>query len=173
MSLQNLALAQKAIAQFPGWSEPEDETGYCWFNAPLAITGVIEQGFVLHGGYLKEVYDANVTFELNFTIPGQRKRCPIARIDWKALRGGHSNPKRSGIAVSGQRVSDSHHHAFDLNWVESESRMRFGNLPMAEDIPQEIQSFESLLPFVGKSFRINNIDVVTPPKWEYTLFDHG
>lgn len=64
MPFPELAAVMKAIAQFPGWSEPEPETGYCWFNAPLMIAGVIEQGLVLHGGFIKHVPDANVFFEL-------------------------------------------------------------------------------------------------------------
>jgi len=44
---------------------------------------------------------------------------------------------------------------------------------MAEDIDQQIQTFESLRAAVGILFRINNIDVVQPPKWEYDLFSYG
>lgn len=106
MAFPELAAALKAIAQFPGWSEPEPETGYCWFNAPLMVAGVIEQGFVLHGGYLKHVPDANVSFELRALKPGARRTIPIARLDWRAVRGGHTNPRRPGSPVSGLRVSD-------------------------------------------------------------------
>ncbi len=173
MSFKALASAIKAIAQFPGWSEPEPETGYCWFNAPLMIAGVVEQGLVLHGGYLKRVPDANVSFELRASKPGVKRTVPISRIDWRAVRGGHSNPRRPGSPVSGKRVSDSHHHSFTLNWLEAESRMRKGNLPMAEDIEQEIQTFESLRRETGILFRINNIDLVQLPKWEYDLFPDG
>lgn len=173
MTFSALFSAQKAIAQFPGWSEPEPETGYCWFNAPLIIAGVVEHGFILHAGYLKDVPDANVTFELQASKPGKRRKVPLSRVDWRAVRGGHSNPRRPGSPVSGLRVTASHHHAFGLNWIASEKRMRSGNLPMAENIDQAIQSFESLRSEVGNLFRINNIDIVTPPKWEYGLFDNG
>jgi hypothetical protein len=173
MDLQTLAAAQKAIAQFPGWSEPEPETGYCWFHAPLMIAGVVEQGFVLHGGYLKHAPEANVSFELLVGKPGGKRKIAIARVDWRAVRGGHTNRRRKGSPVSGLRVSNSHHHSFELNWVPLEGRMRSGDLPMAEDIDQRIQTFELLRDSVGNLFRINNIDVVTPPKWEYDLFLNG
>jgi hypothetical protein len=163
----------KSIENFPGWSEPEPETGYCWFNAPLTIAGVVEQGFVLHGGYLKRVPDANVTFELRAANPGGKRTVPLARIDWRSVRGGHTNPRRKGSPVSCKRVGPSHHHSFELNWVEHEARMRFGNLPMADDVAEEIASFESLRDSVGNLFRINNIGVVTTPKWEYDLFANG
>lgn len=173
MAFPELVAALKSLAPFQGWSEPEPETGYCWFNAPLIIAGVVQQGFILHGGYLKHVPEANVTFELQAGKPGVRKKVPLARIDWRSVSGGHTNPRRSGSPVSGRRVSPSHHHAFELNWFEPERRMRGGNLPMAEDIDQSIQSFESLRSLVGNLFRINNIDIVPPPKWEYDLFLDG
>lgn len=170
MTLPALASSIKAIAQFPGWSEPEPETGFCWFHAPLIVAGVVEQGFILHGGYLKRVPEANVSFELRVSRPGGKRKMALARVDWRAVRGGHTNPKRSGSPVSGCRVGNSHHHSFALNWLPQENRLRSGNLPMAEDIDQGIQTFESLRAEVGNLFRINNIEIVTPPKWEYDLF---
>jgi hypothetical protein len=173
MAFAELVTALKALAPFPGWSEPEPETGYCWFNAPIIIGGVVQQSFVLHGGHLKYVPEANVTFELQAGKPGIRRKVPLARIDWRSVRGGHTNPRRSGSPVSGLRVSASHHHSFALNWLETHQRMRGGNLAMAEDIDQSIQSFESLRDLVRNLFRINNIGIVQPPKWEYDLFING
>jgi len=54
----------KAISFFPGWSKPEQETGYCWFDAPLEIEGVTQHGFVLHGGCYADKPECNLTFEL-------------------------------------------------------------------------------------------------------------
>jgi len=165
--------AKKALARFPGWSEPEPETDYIWFNAPIEIAGVVETSFVLHGGCIRTVPDRNVTFELRCSAPSKKRTMPIARIEWRSLQGGHSNRRRKGSAASGKRVSETHHHSFDLNWIESERRMRSGNLPQAEEIDQEIQSFESLLDCVGKLFRINNMRIVTCPPWAYDLFNNG
>lgn len=173
MAFPDIMRSIKEIAQFPGWTEPEAETGYCWFNAPLMFGGVVEQGLVLHGGCLKHVPEANVTFEIRVSRPGGHHTVPLARIDWRAVSGGHSNPRRSGSLVSGKRCSNSHHHAFELNWLEAEERMRKGNLPMADDIPQGIQTFEDLRKEAGILLGINNIGVVTPPKWEYDMFRNG
>jgi hypothetical protein len=48
--------------------------------------------------------------------------------------------------------------------------MRSGNLPQAESVEPEPQSFESLRDEVGNLFRINNISIVLPPPWEYGMF---
>ena len=55
MPFPDIMRADKSLAQFPGWSEPEAGTGYCWFNAPLMIGGVVEQGLVLRGGCYKHL----------------------------------------------------------------------------------------------------------------------
>jgi hypothetical protein len=46
MNLRELVYSKKRISAFPGWVEPEAETGYAWFDAPLEIEGVTEVGFV-------------------------------------------------------------------------------------------------------------------------------
>ncbi len=63
-------------------------------------------------------------------------------------------------------------HGFDINWVESENRMR-PDLSQAEPLPEEIQSFESLREFAGKLFRISNITLVEKPGWQYGLLYDG
>jgi hypothetical protein len=167
--LQALAEAEKAISAFPGWSAPEPETGYIWFDAPLEIGGVTEQGFVLHGGCLVFQPECNVSFEIRINKSPGRRCVPLMRICWRSLKGGHTNPRRAGEEMSGRRLGDTHFHTFDRNWLAENGRMRAGNLRMAQAIEQDIQSFTALRDFVGKQFRINNIDVVTVPDWEYRL----
>lgn len=164
--------APKALAFFPGWSKPEADTGYSWFNAPLEIGGVVEAGFVLHGGCLIDRPDQHVIFELRATAQQGSRLIPVARVDWRSVSGGHSNRRRAGSPVSGTRVSSSHIHAFELNWIEIERRMRT-DLGQAREFDQQIQSFEELRDMVKILFRINNLDIVAPPKWEYTLFHNG
>ncbi len=169
MGLPELVAARKEIDQFPGWSDPEPETGAMWFIAPLAIGGVTQEAFALHGLALKYAPDRNVCFELKALGPRNRK-VPLARYEWRSLRGGHTNSRRSGSPVSGQRVSATHYHSFELNFLEAQGRMRLGNLPQAESITQEPQTFESLRVDVGNLFRINNMSIVLPPPWEYGMF---
>lgn len=164
-----LIVPLKAISVFPGWSNPEPETDYSWFDAPLEIGGVTEPGFVLHGGCYIGQPERHVTLELRISkTPGRRMR-PLERIDWRSLSGGHTNPTRRGAPMSGRRVSDTHLHAFDLNFLSSEGRMRAYDLPYATEIEEDLDSFESLRRFAGIRFRINNITLVSPPPWEYKL----
>lgn len=81
----------KEIAVFSGWSDPEEETGYMWFDSPLNIGGVTEHGFTLHGGCYQRHPNKNVTFELRLKRTPGKKCTPLARLDWRSLKGGHSN----------------------------------------------------------------------------------
>jgi hypothetical protein len=157
----------KSIAVFPGWSDPDPETGYVHFNAALEIDGVVEPGLLLHGGCYIDKPSANVTFELRLARTPGRKMVPLERIDWRSLQGGHTNQRKNG--GDGKRLSDSHVHAFELNWNDKKGKFRPGNLPLAADIPETLEDFSAVREFAGKRLRINNIELVLEPKWEYHL----
>lgn len=171
-TLADLYHAEKRIAAFSGWSAPEPETGYCRFASPLEIGGVVEADFMLHGGAYRYHPDRHVTFELRLGRAGVKRKIPIARVDWRSLAGGHTNRRGPKLPWAGKRVGDSHIHAFELNWIEVEDRMRT-DLSQAEPLPPEIDSFESLRDHAGNQFNISNMKIVERPYWEYELFYNG
>ena len=170
MPLPDLMKLAKELARFPGWSDPEPETNYVWFDAPVEIGGFVEAGLVLHGGCYADVPNRNVVFELRAQVPGALKKKAVMRAEWRSLTGGHSCPRRKGIPSSGKRVGDTHWHPFDLNWSETEGRMKKGNLRQALAFEQEFQSFESFRDSVGFHFGIRNIAIVSAPPWVYDLY---
>jgi hypothetical protein len=167
--LPTLAAAEKRISFFPGWSAPEPETGYIWFDAPMEIGGVTERGFILHGGCLVDKPDRHLVFEVRISkVPG--RRCiPLMRFEWRSLKGGHTNPRCSGEEWSAKRVGPTHLHPFDLNWMPSLKRMRWAKLRAAVDIAEDLQTFNAVRDFVGDRFRINNLSIVKEPPWDYRL----
>lgn len=170
VDLPGLARSQKRIVRFPGWSPPEDETGYLAFSAPLVIGDIVEEGFNLEGGCFRQNRDVNVCFELVLGKSPTRKRTPIERIEWRSLKGGHSN-KRNKPPGLVRRTGADHIHRFDLNYLKTEMRMRGDNLPLADNFSEVVESFEGLLQYAGRTFNISNIDVVKRPDWDYGLFD--
>jgi hypothetical protein len=170
--LERLAAADKAIAFFPGWSKPESPDGYTHFLAPISINGITVADLSLSGGTYAQPPEKHVTFELLLSRPGRRQPTKLMRIDWRSLKGGHTNQRRWQCPpeCAGKRVGETHFHAFDLNWLADQQRMRGPKLPCARDVEEELQSFESLRAYVGKHFRINNIELVTRPPWVYDLF---
>ncbi len=128
-----------------------------------------EAGLFLEGGTYMSFPEKNVTFELVLLTGGGSRRIKLMRIDWRSLRGGHTNQRRYGCQNCPRRTSDTHFHAFDINWREADQKFRSPRLPCARDIEEKLQSFEELRSYVGKHFKINNIDVVARPDWEYRL----
>lgn len=172
--LDRLALTAKDISFFPGWSKPEAETSYLWFDAPLELDGVTETGLVLHGGCFAERPDCHVIFEVRLSrVTSGNRRLPLARIEWKSLEGGHSNPRRRGKLFSGVRVGPTHFHDFELNWDSIGRRMERGNLRFARDVVPIPPDYEAFRAEAGISLKINNIDVVKRPEWVYDWFRKG
>jgi hypothetical protein len=166
--MRRLVEVEKTIGVPVSWTGPDAETGYIRFSVPLEVEGVTEAGLTLNGGAYLNYPDRHVTFEL--AIATARGRVRLVRVDWRSLKGGHSNSPRCPGEWSGRRVPESHLHCFDLNWVEAEQRMRRGKLPYAKPLDSEPQSFEELKDSVGIQFRIKNIAVVPRPEWVYSLF---
>lgn len=172
-SIKDVFLAEKRIGFFPGWSRPERGTEYVWFDAPIEIGGVAETGLVLHGGCYARRPNMHVTFELRIARTTGRQAIPIERLDWRPLDNGHSNPRRPRSRWAGQRIVGTHLHAFELNWSETERRMRSGGLAVARGVDEPLESFIHVRDFVGRRLRIENMRVVAPPPWEYDLFSQG
>lgn len=173
MSLPQLVGAQKALVSRVKWTVPDsDEGGFTRFQVPVEIDGITEAGLVLDGGAYTYHPDRNVCFELAAVGMGHHRRIPLIRVEWRSIRGGHSNKRRRGCEGpwAGKRVPATHIHTFEANWLAARQQMRRGDLPCAEPISEELQTFEDVREFVGRSFRINNISVVPRPDWVYTLF---
>lgn len=169
MPLKKIAEAEKAIAFFPGWSDPDPHDGYTRFSTPISIGGVTVAGLFLTGGTYAQYPDRHVSFELAISQAGGRRRTRLMRLDWRDIKGGHTNRRSCPSGCPG-RTEATHFHSFDLNWSKAEQRMRSKKLRCACNVPEQLQSFEELRNHVGKLFRINNIAIVTPPKWTYDLF---
>lgn len=174
MSLDRLALSDKSIPLSRVYWDPEDgdELGFCRFQVALEISGVTEAGLVLSGGACEGIPDRNVCFEVCALGHQGRRRIPLMRAEWRSVRGGHTNQRRNKCCGpwARKRVPETHIHTFEGNWIAEKEQMRRGDLPCAEGIPEELQTFEEFRAYVGTAFKINNIDVVSLPLWRYDLF---
>lgn len=169
MSLRGLFDAYKSIPSAIQWSAPDPDDGYMRIYTPLEIGGIVEAGLVLSGGTYVQHPDRHVTFELSILGHGGHRRIRLVRVDWRDLKGGHSNNRGKCPGVI-RRAPETHLHSFALNWDSQKGRMKRGKLPCAEAIPEELQTFEELRTYVGTHFRINNIGIVPRPDWVYDLF---
>jgi hypothetical protein len=171
MTLSALAHAWKTIPFAPSWTDPDPNDGYLRLSTTLEIAGVTEAGLTLDVGTYQHNPDEHVTYEMAVLDHNSARRIRLMRLDWRSLRGGHSNnPRKCSGKWAGKRVPDTHLHSFALNWVEAENRMKKGKLPCAEPIAEPLQSFAELTAYVGTCFRIKNIGLVPEPDWVYDLF---
>ena len=151
--------SDKALPYRPRW-EPTNST---WFRltSALEIDSVVVEGLELRGGACQSLPDRAVRFMLHYRR-SNKIPTPLGRIEWRPLQP-HTNP--AGGPYPLMRISGSHFHSFRLNWLEQDSRMRAGNLPYAQPLNHEPNSFEELLAFAGKEFRIKNLEMIERPPW--------
>ena len=97
MPLPLLALSWKTIPVQIQWTRPDPDDGYIRFSAPLDIEGITESGLVLTAGTYANMPDRHVTFELSVAGLNGMRRIRLARVDWRSLRGGHSNQRNRGL----------------------------------------------------------------------------
>jgi len=168
MAYDALFNAPKSLAQAPVWTRSDPEKAVLWFDVPIEIDGLVVANFTLHGECRLDLQDQNVGLELIHRSAGGYRRRALGRLDWLSIKGGHTNKKRRGWPYPCPRTPPTHYHSFDLNWL-GDTNMRPGDLPVADGIDGELQTFESMRAMAGFLFRISNIELVPRPPWVYTL----
>lgn len=161
----DIASAQKLLATKQDWAEVGNRK--VELVHPLDIDGVTQEGLVLRMIAFIDQPNRAVRAFVQCALPGQRPRA-IDAIDWKPF---HSHLNRKGPPhLKGRQFTRSHWHRFDLNWLPAEGTFLTGNLPVAEEVNPEPAGFSDFLAFAAKSFRINNLQDIELPPWEYGLF---
>lgn len=133
----------------------------------LEIEGVTIEGLLLRGSALKNHPDEAVTFQLEFAHEPGRRDLAVDRIDWRPLNE-HTNGGKGPKEFRYLLLAETHHHAFDLNWLPDEGRLRKSNLPIAQPVNPDLADFDKLVEFVKKCFRIIDLEIPVPP-WEADL----
>ena len=167
MDVQTALHATKKISITPNWVEGDDDR--LWISVPLEIEGVTLQGLNLRARVFKNRPDEDVLFQLEYEHDVKRKDKAIERIDWLPSHV-HDNKGNGPPEHRFVRQTSSHYHRFELNWLPIENRLKSDNLPIAVPLGEEVKDFSALLAFVGKNFRIANIELIEQPGWEPVLF---
>lgn len=165
-SLKGLVEADKLIVAPTEWSK----AGRCLeLKLPLEIDGIVEEQFFFRATALARLPDQQVVFQLEYhgvRIPGGTG--PLCRLEWNP-KGTHSNKGRGPTELQFIEQIGTHFHSFEDNWCEKNGALMRDNLPVARPVSQHIQGFSDCLSFIGKLFRINNIEVVKTPEWVLDL----
>jgi hypothetical protein len=165
LDLPTLFYSEKLIAVQPDWLERDSEG--LTIVSPLAIDGIVVEGFQFRATAKKQLPEEMVTFQLENHPPGEIGG-PLCRIEWRPLSG-HNNKGRGPKQWQNRSIVGCHCHGFDLNLKYAEKDLRRGLLPIALPLEDSPRDFDGLLALVKKEFRINNIEWIEPPPWQATL----
>lgn len=161
----DIANAEKSLASVQEWAEVGNRK--VGLVHPLDIDGVTQEGLVLRMIAIIDQPNADVRAFIQCALPGQRPRA-IDAIDWKPK---HDHYNRKGPEhLKFKKITRTHWHRFDLNWLADEGRFLTGNLPVADKVDPEPERFVDFLEFTAKSFRINSLQDIVPPPWDDGLF---
>lgn len=94
--------------------------------------------------------------------PGLRRATTkLERLEWRA---DHTNPNCGPEELRLLEMECcTHHHAFDLNYLPLEDRMREGNLPLARPIEPDPPTIEAFLALAEKILRIKGLTRIVVP----------
>jgi len=165
MALSDIFHAQKVLSVAQSWAPGPNNTLHQLHS--LEIEGVTIRGLFLRVRARADMPDEDVVFQLEYPSPGRRDTA-ISRVEWRPI----TPHKNQGNAPGDLRFLDipgSHHHSFELNWLEIEDRMRRSNLPVASPISPDPANLDALLEFVRVSFRISGLELIPTPPWEKAL----
>lgn len=163
IDLSVLNAFEKSFPSRPVWRVRDDE----WFQltSPLDVDGVTVEGLRFTASAMRLRPDESVSFCLEY-YPGKRdgRGGCFARVEWRAL-GEHYNKASAPNGLRLARITGTHVHPFTVNWSANSGGVRRGELPIAEEVRPE-PTYEQVVAFVGREFRISNIDWVGAPDWE-------
>jgi len=164
-TLLELFEAQKTIVGKPRW-DIRDSMWFC-LSCSLDIDGVTIEGLELKGGASQSLPDRAVRFHLQYA-PSNKPCIGLARAEWRPTKT-HTNRNFEPLPFA--RISASHIHRFEHNWMPELQKMRKGDLPVAVPIKPDPRSYLEFVEFVAKEFRIGGLESVGRPSWfEADLF---
>ncbi|RWM84819.1 MAG: hypothetical protein EOR84_32770 [Mesorhizobium sp.] len=165
--LSILYSAQKTFPFRSKWQFRDAE--WMVLTSPIDIDGVTVEGLKFRAMAMRQRPDEHVSFQLEYYPPRRQPRGgPFARIEWRPLRG-HNNKMIGPPELRNKLQKCTHHHEFWVNWNHSQNSVRKGALDISVPIEPE-PSYDQIVAFVGKEFRISNIDWLPSPDWSATMF---
>lgn len=161
VSLLELANADKLLERPVEWDE---DGGWHAARPKLIVAGV--NGLFLRLRSPMRLDRAGLMLQTEHQPGNPRTVQPLARLEWRI---GHTNPNQGPPELRLYECEGTHIHAFDLNYLVTEGRMRQGNLPIARDVDPDPDSVEAFLAFAEKSLRINGVAGLKLPRVQRLL----
>jgi hypothetical protein len=165
VDLSVLYAAPKTFVTSPKWKFRDSE--WMVLSVPLDIAGVTVEGLSFRATAMRLRPDENVTFQLLYAPPNGKPK-PFARLEWNPLRP-HNNKMVGPVEYRNVQQLGTHIHDFVLNWNHSKSGVRNGLLPISTPVMLDL-SYDEIVAFVSKEFKIYNLNSLPKPDWSEILF---
>lgn len=164
IGLEEIWNADKVLSIEPDW-KPRPRDSYVRLVSPLDVEGITVEGLRFTASALLRTPQRSVTFQIEYLPPKRQPRGgPLARVEWKPLRP-HNNKGIGPTEYRHTAIVGSHIHPFDLNWNHSAAQLRKGSLPIAVPISESVDTYEEILDFVEKKFKIKGVSELPHPPW--------
>ena len=161
--VERLYVGEKGLAMQPGWHYSNAHEDRWELSVPLEIDYVTEEGFYLESQCVRSLPDANVSTSLIYK-PAGGLHGPICRLDWLPTAP-HSNQGRINGSWQWKKMSGTHLHGYELNKHLGWAKMAKDNLPIALPVDDPLTGFRDMLTYVGKIWKIRDIQRIPEPEW--------
>lgn len=155
----------KALAARPKWRL--DDGGRFRLQVPLMVDGIVVEGLFLYARCSQSEPGRDVSFMLVNSPTGESRQV-IDRIDWKPLTS-HLNKNSGPSELRLKLINGTHRHSLYDN-LKLDGEVRSKNIPIAREVDQRLETFESLVDFVQSLYKIDGVKFVPLPLWVEDLF---
>ena len=138
------------------------------FEAPLEVDGMSLAGARVRGTVRPGVAQPAVMLQLEL-ISSSNRVGGLDRLDWHPIHV-HDNQGKGPLHLRFVKQNYSHHHQFELNWLETEQRLRAGNLPIAIPFEHPLSSINQVFEFAEQYFKISGLGRHQMPEWQEDMF---
>jgi hypothetical protein len=165
--LRALVSAAKTVPVVPSWKvvPVRDVAAECRLSCPLAIGGLVAEGLTLVAAAPQYLPQQDVVLQLVSVWPASASRYHLTRIEWRP-RKQHRNDGRAPPHLRFREIRGSQIHPFELNCrygVDALSPSE--NLPVAEPLALEPQSYWEFLDLAGTLLNIEALAQIGEPPW--------
>jgi hypothetical protein len=136
-------------------------------TAPVAIQGVLRDGLQARISCRSDLPECDVHAQLQVYVPALRGYANVQRVEWRPNRP-HTNDANAPVGLRFETFHDRWYD-FGLNRRLGIKGLRQTGTMIAQALPQ-IGSFNELLAFLERVWKISGVSRVPIPPWEGRLF---
>ncbi|MDG4892728.1 hypothetical protein P9272_03915 [Mesorhizobium sp. WSM4976] len=165
--------SEKTLVEIGPWKRAENRETRSErhiFETRVAVAGTIPRGVWFRITFQPSDIDS-ATFQLDCDKPVGRTKHTLYRLDWRPTRA-HTNGYHGPAEFHGLHfvMGQTHDHICLDHVIESEGRIRSGDVQCARPINPDFENFDEALAFACAKLNIVNRDNIPPRSAQGSLF---